>query len=89
MIDLRYRDCWNMSSCNRDWTVRFQSSRQDQVGADNLALSAIPAGMTPISREQMRLMVDYVMNNPGRKTADVLGDVSSVSCGSSDIWLTG
>jgi hypothetical protein len=47
--------------------------------ADKLALSALPAGATPISREQMKMMVNFVMQNPDHRTADVLGDVSLLS----------
>jgi hypothetical protein len=44
--------------------------------ADELALSALPAGATPISREQMKMMVNFVMRNPERRTAEELGNVS-------------
>jgi serine/threonine-protein kinase TTK/MPS1 len=57
-------------------TLTRMSLYERWMNTDRVALSAIPAGMTPISREQMITMVKWVMQEGKGKTADDLGSVS-------------
>lgn len=61
----------------------YVTSHLDTDGADEEAMNALPAGTTPISSAQMKMMVAYVMQNPHKKSAEELGDVSTPSLFSS------